>query len=484
MELDTAIPLQDSFNDQPVIAPAALERMSRLDALEDEIARAASHLTAMEYYFIKLIGDFDDDDGWVNSGARSFPHWLNWKCGINQTVGREKVRVARRLRELPVITEAFRTGQVSYSKVRSITRIATPENEDYLVELATHSTCDQLDRICRCYTRVFGAEEEEPETYTRFDWHKDDDGTVLISARLPEADGMLVIQALKKMRDEISAGQRAKAQESRNENDAHSEDNENEQNARIASREARITCGQEEDFEYECSSALARICEHYLATDQGARTLSGADKYQIVLHVNANPDHPEYQMKQQPACYRDDGWFMTPEVARQIACDASIKIASEDDQGNVLNIGRKSRKVPQDIALAVRIRDKGCCRFPQCSNSRWTEQHHIQHWADGGETSVENLITLCRYHHSLHHKGDYELQKQGDGVVFRSKFGTEIPVRLQAPGDGRDAMEVVREIKSWHREQGIKIDHDTIVPGWWNEPCDLNWALENITNCT
>ncbi len=91
-----------------------------------------------------------------------------------------------------------------------------------------------------------------------------------------------------------------------------------------------------------------------------------------------------------------------------MACDAGLLIVEEDEAGNVLNIGRKSRIIPPAMARALAIRDNGC-QFPGCCETRYTEGHHIKHWADGGETKLDNLVTLCRYHHRELHKGSFYL---------------------------------------------------------------------------
>lgn len=99
---------------------------------------------------------------------------------------------------------------------------------------------------------------------------------------------------------------------------------------------------------------------------------------------------------------------MIPHAARRLACDAGLLVVEEDDAGNVLNIGRRSRIIPPAMSRALAIRDGGC-QFPGCCEKRYVEGHHIKHWADGGETKLDNLVTLCRYHHRELHKGSFYL---------------------------------------------------------------------------
>ena len=111
------------------------------DQLSDEITTLAGQINAANYRFLKLVSEFDKREAWSGFGIRSCTHWLNWQCGIALNAAREKVRVARALDGLPEINEAFEKGELSFSKVRAMTRIATPLNESYLLMIANHGRC-------------------------------------------------------------------------------------------------------------------------------------------------------------------------------------------------------------------------------------------------------------------------------------------------------------------------------------------------------
>ena len=106
------------------------------DQLADQITLLAGQINAANYRFLKLIAEFDRRQAWSGYGLRSCAHWLNWKCGISMNPAREKVRTARALEGLPGINAAFQKGELSFSKVRAMTRIATEENESYLLNIA------------------------------------------------------------------------------------------------------------------------------------------------------------------------------------------------------------------------------------------------------------------------------------------------------------------------------------------------------------
>ena len=115
-----------------------------LDRLADRIAATAAMLDAGTHRLLVDLRRFDREGGWARQGALSCAHWLSWRCGIALGAGREKVRVAHALAELPLIDDALRLGQLSYSKIRALTRVATADNEQSLVEIARHSTAAQL----------------------------------------------------------------------------------------------------------------------------------------------------------------------------------------------------------------------------------------------------------------------------------------------------------------------------------------------------
>src|SRR5215207_8234819 len=120
-----------------------------IDAIGDRIAETAASIDAATHRLLTDIRRFDLEKGWARQGALSCAKWLGWRCGISAGAAREKVRVAHALAELPEIDEALRLGQVSYSKVRAMTRVAVKRNAPQMLELARHSTARQLETICR-----------------------------------------------------------------------------------------------------------------------------------------------------------------------------------------------------------------------------------------------------------------------------------------------------------------------------------------------
>src|SRR4051812_18312045 len=125
-----------------------------LEQLGERIAEQAAHLDAAMYRFLTDLHEFDERGGWHVQGASSCAHWLAWRVGWDPVTGRERVRVARKLAEFPVIGDALRRGEVSYSKVRALMRVATPENEVLLLDHARLMTASQLEKLSHKYALV------------------------------------------------------------------------------------------------------------------------------------------------------------------------------------------------------------------------------------------------------------------------------------------------------------------------------------------
>ena len=168
-----------------------------LERLEAEICELAGHLAAATCRFLVLVGDFDARRGWASWELPSCAAWLAWKCQVAPGTAREHVRVARALRTLPVITGEFAAGRMSYAKVRALTRIATPQTEADLAGLAGPMTAGQLERFVAAHRRVSAADDQHASAQRRLSYRVDDDGSLVMSVRLPATDGAVVLQALR-----------------------------------------------------------------------------------------------------------------------------------------------------------------------------------------------------------------------------------------------------------------------------------------------
>jgi hypothetical protein len=225
------------------------------------------------------------------------------------------------------------------------------------------------------------------------------------------------------------------------------------------------------------ADALRLLAETFLE-HRGEQTGAGssADRYQVVVHIDqavlsdaAVPaDHEAHR------CELDDGPALAVDTARRLACDATIVGLVEGEDGEPLDIGRKSRSIPPALSRALRARDGGC-RYPGCDRTRFCEGHHVKHWADGGETKLANLVTLCGFHHRLVHEGGYELRATDDGVlVFTRPDGRRVEENGTQcfRGNNSDGLFVL------NREAGLAITPDTGRCQWLGERMDYSTAIE------
>ena len=412
--------LHNNINEPPTHYNTKTEPPINNDQLADQITTLAGQINAANYRFLTLIAEFEQRKAWSGYGLKSCAHWLNWKCGIDMGAAREKVRAALALTHLPKTKTAFQKGELSFSKVRALTKIATPKNESFLLNIAEYGTAQHMEKLVKSYRTVdnnLTAEEEhsnitKAQQESKLDIAKEDkqkenrsvicyqdnDGMWIIHAKLPAEEGSLVAKTLKELGDKLA--------ETENQAEAQSEQKDKTEPKNVSAETFSLNQTEEKlTFPQRRADALIALSEHYLATVHNASTnsltaLKSAERCQLILHIQAD------SLNQSPQHL--DGQWLPPSTARRMACDAGLLIVEEDKAGNVLNIGRKSRIIPPAMARALAIRDNGC-QFPGCCETRYTEGHHIKHWADGGETKLDNLVTLCRYHHRELHKGSFYL---------------------------------------------------------------------------
>jgi hypothetical protein len=366
----------------------------RLDELEGEIVGLAQRINIGECQFLHAIRAFDLRRGWERYCCNSCAEWLNLKCGIVVATAREKVRTAHALHELPKMSAAFERGQLSYSNVRALTRVATLENERELVAYARDRPATAVEQYCRQLRNVqrsLSLADANLIYENRFlSFSVLPDGGVSISLELPAEEGELVMKAI----------EHAEAQSSEEQGKARGES--------LRQRQA---------------DALVRVAREYFSTGEATTSASSADQYQVVVHVDESALAGETGKSDLPI-----------ETVRRITCDSSLLSVLEDSAGNPLNVGRKKRLVSSAIKRALAARDRHC-RYPGCAHKKWLDAHHVTHWIDGGETSVENLILLCSKHHRLLHEGGFRIVAgQQGGIQFRTSKGQVLEmVRECAP---------------------------------------------------
>ncbi len=500
---------------------AVLRRRDEAERLGEDIAELSARIQAATYQLLVMLRAFDEREGW--SGFQSCAHWLNWRTGLALGAAREKVRVARALGDLPLLSDAMRRGQLSYSKVRALTRVATPDNERRLLGFAECAPASYVERLARAWARVDrqaeAADERRRHERRNLSTWVDDDGMVVVRGRLSPEVGAVVRRALEAAADRLRTD--------------------------VCAEEAAET-----SFGQRQADALGLLAESALSSDLDRGT--AGDRYQVVLHVEpaslradasgravdasaatlpdrnaaggdgatASPDAADVSaetrtagaggqadalfearrtdtedvsaetrpgagttpvpLRQAPrmaghAALEDaDGLRVSAETARRVACDAGAVVMRHAADGAVLDVGRKTRTIPPALRRALQARDRQC-RFPGC-NARRCDVHHVEHWADGGATRLDNLVLLCRRHHRAVHEEGFLVRMGPSGdATFCWPDGRPFPAVPAAPRwDGPPLAPTDDRLAA----AGIEIGPDTATPDWHGERLDLGYAID------
>ncbi len=371
----------------PVPAPDPFEDVDALEELEEEIVILAAHLHAGDHRLLTRVAEFDRRRGWELGGHRTCAHWLAFRTGIDLGACRERVRAARALVDLPEIGASMSRGELSFSAVRALTRVATAENESDLLELARGATVAQLERMVRGFklgSRQDEADRERERMESRtLSVFPGSDGMYVVQGRLTPEIGVLLMRAVEAASDAL-----------------------------YRERDVSAATSAADDDAQRRADALGLVAERALAAGFGGEDspLSGtrAERYQVMLHVDADTLSEDGGLGQSEL---EDGTRVSAETSRRLACDAAVVEIGHAQDGSVLGVGRKTRTIPPSLRRALEARDRGC-RFPGCG-LRFTDAHHVRHWADGGETSLDNLLLLCSHHHRLVHEQGWKLEWWG-----------------------------------------------------------------------
>ena len=277
----SAEPPDESQPREPTNAPG--DRGAQLARLGDRIAELSARIQAATCELLVLIREFDEREGW--DGCRSCAEWLGWRTGLSLGAAREHVRVARALGDLPKLSDAMRRGKVSYSKVRAVTRVATPENEQTLLDVALAGTAAHVERIARAWRRIDRnaeqAEERRRQASRGLRTWVDEDGMVVVRGRLTPEVGAVLRRALEAACDQA---RRARASDGGAKEDAAdaSAGVEGEAAAAWAGAPAAV---EEPTLAQRQADAIGVVAEAALAggLDRG----TAGDRYQVVLHVDA-----------------------------------------------------------------------------------------------------------------------------------------------------------------------------------------------------
>lgn len=454
------------------------ERAALLERLSKEVGDAAAYEEATMYRLLAAIRAFDEARGWQNGKHSSLAHWVAWRTNCGLGSARQKVRVARVLGRFPAMDEAMRSGRINFAQARAIARVITPENEAYLLSMADGRSSAEVEEACAQFRRLLEAEgvlqPDEASLYVRH-WELDS-GFVKVQAVMRKEAAALLVEAMDK---EMRAMNDARvAPEGRPGLGGGKAPSKGAAGAEGGSGAAGGSGGEEPPVReppapprYTRYHALVRIAEKSLA-GSSEPSESRRPNYEIVVVA----ERDALEGKTNAPALLSDGTAIPVETARRLACDASRVEVTADADGNTLDVGRRTRSIPKPLQRALRLRDGGC-RFPGCTHEAWVDSHHIQHWIDGGETKLPNLVLLCRTHHTAVHEGGFRVEHHGDELRFYDPQGKWMPNVWRTDGPLRPTLD------EWLIETGA-ISRSTPVPAVDGHLRDWPLTLEALWTAT
>ncbi|MCL2393664.1 MAG: HNH endonuclease [Acidimicrobiaceae bacterium] len=427
------------------------------DGLADHICSFASRISAATCLFLLAIAEYDRRQAWAAWECRSMVEWLSWHCRTSRVTAAQYCRTAAALLTLPVIRERFSRGALSYSQVRALVKVATPATEEMLADWAACMTASQLERVTATYQRCRAAAEQtarERDRRRTLSWGYEDDGSVTGVFRLPPEQAALLISAVSERvvpvdpaapdaADETSVVEPAGARRA----DALVE---------MAAADLARRAADEATDDGDRYLVTVVADESVLSTEGSDPTRSGqegpASEIIEARVIDPNgPSGPGPRVAQGDAhagkaedfegarCQLLDGPGLAPSTIEQMLCDQPTVKVRVNGRGEILDIGRRTRRISRPLRRALALRDGGC-RFPGCS-ARSVQAHHVRHWIHGGHTRLDNLVSLCSRHHHRHHEGGFQIEACPDGsFIFTLANGRRLtsapPVRPLQPGIG------------------------------------------------
>jgi hypothetical protein len=353
-------------------------------AVGEDLVRIRRQIDRLEAEFIRRLSYFERERGFVADGSPSLVQWLRSRCGLAAGGAAGRAEVARELPVLPEADRLFREGEIGLDHALVLARTVTEVG----AEAATTVGAELVD----------AAQTQDPtrlrEASRRLRFCVDPDGATTAYARIRErrylnlnqtfdgafiVDGLLDAEGGATLRTAVGA-------------------------LCAPLRGDPRTAGQRR------ADALVELAHRQLQS--GSLPTAAGQRPHLVLTV------PAASLRGDPGAAAAELAGAGPiprETARRIACDAALSVVTVGVNGEPLDVGRTRRTAPAAIRRALTLRDKGCC-LSECDRpAEWTDAHHVEHSADGGPTSVANMVLLCRFHHTLVHEGGWHPERTADG---------------------------------------------------------------------
>ena len=500
---------------------------ANLNRLGDRIAELSSRIDAAIYELLCYLHQFNQQHGW--EGFRSCAHWLNWRTGLDLGAAREKLRVAAALDVLPHISAAMACGRLSYSKVRALSRVAAPATEARLLAVACGATAAQVERLVRGWRQADQAAQADGEQVRlasrMLSTQVDDNGMLLLRARLTPEVGAVLLRAVEAALEQVPApAEGAEPTIAQRRADAlglvaesalaggldpgnagdrfqvtvhvPADTLASHEPASTTPHPSAETCAASPAASQPGAAAAPTSREMAAGASEtgaaaapaGRETAAGgtSETATAAPHLSAETSEasagacecappPADLDAGQAVIDQAGGLHLGREAARRLACDAALVALLHGADGELLDVGRRSRAVPTALRRALLDRDRSQCQFPGCT-SRRCDAHHVVHWADGGETKLANLASLCRFHHRAVHEEGFRVVADAAGQ-FRFLRPDGVALSAEPPAvcwEGAPLAPTDARLAA----AGVSIGPHTATPDWYGESLDLAAALD------
>ena len=342
---------------------AAVARLG-VDELESRLDQRFREIAAAHGEVVVMIGEIDRRQGYRDQGATSTEAWAAERFGISTSTARALTLVGQRAWDMPTLVGLLCCGEVSLDKLRVVAEVATTETDVALCERARECTVRELKDVARTTAVNSGATLARPEhdqRYVRFNDH-----CRTMSVHLP-AESFAETRAC------------------------------------LEARATNISSDGETPWDQRLCDAFIGLVRS--SASGSASTAGTTSPYLVVVHALLSTLVGQEDEPTGLAGELERDGLISIEALRQIACDATIALAVDDDVGHTMYEGRL-RRFPSDAQRREVVRRDRHCRFPGCTNVTFTNIHHIKAWKSGGTTDIANLAVLCvHHHHMVHSKG-------------------------------------------------------------------------------
>jgi hypothetical protein len=343
------------------------ELIQAVDALHQQACSAQRELFA-------VIVRVDRHKAWRDSGARDMAHWLRMRLGISEWKARRWMAAAHALEDLPLVSQAFSSGELGVDKVVELTRFATSETEGDLLRWAKHVSCAAIRHKGDLALRPSIVEAKDAEKARSLTWwYFEENRRFGLQAELPAADGAVVQKALERLAESLP-----------------------------------VMPGEEDACYADArrADALVALCSARISNDPDP------DRATVVVHAQLDG-----LISGDGGCEIENGPVIHPETAKRLLCEARVQTVIEDKAGLPVRLGRTTRIPPGWMVRQLKHRDLEC-RFPGCGTRQFTKAHHIRWWGHGGSTDLDNLLLVCSFHHKLVHEYGWSVARKKDGMAL------------------------------------------------------------------